>query len=150
MIFPRRTPSKPRFTPKALLACPLMICLWFAPAAAVTSVQQVKNFNAGTELIYITNVTEMNGAHYFGVEGYSYGTKLWKSDGTADGTVLVKDFSVAIGHNPLQFLTNLNGTLYFTAYDSTNGTQLWKSNGTAAGTGPLKLIRTGGTYIPTL
>jgi len=150
MIFPRRTPSKPRFTPKALLACPLMICLWFAPAAAVTSVQQVKNFNAGTELIYITNVTEMNGTHYFSVDGYSYGTKLWKSDGTADGTVLVKDFSVAIGHNPLQFLTNLNGTLYFTAYDSTNGTQLWKSNGTVAGTGPLKLIRTGGTYIPTL
>ena len=57
----------------------------------------------------------------------------WKSDGTMDGTVLVKDISPgALGSNPSQ-LTNVNGTLFFTANDG-SGRALWKSDGTAAGT----------------
>ncbi len=60
------------------------------------------------------------------------GAELWKSDGTAAGTVLVKDIyppGYYGSSNPSNF-TNVNGTLFFTANDGTNGTELWKSDGT--------------------
>jgi ELWxxDGT repeat protein len=49
-------------------------------------------------------------------------TELWKSDGTTDGTVLVKGGSV-------YWLTNVGGTLFFEGIDG-----LWKSDGTTDGT----------------
>src|SRR5581483_588959 len=52
------------------------------------------------------------------------GWALWKSDGTAAGTVLVNLVSA-------WQLANVNGTLFF--YDSGSG-DLSKSDGTAAGT----------------
>jgi ELWxxDGT repeat protein len=69
-----------------------------------------------------------------GVHGY----ELWKSDGTAAGTVLVKD--IAPGEkdaDPIR-LTNVNGTLYFQASDGVGFKQLWKSDGTEGGTMPVK------------
>ena len=64
-----------------------------------------------------------------------HGHELWKSDGTAAGTVLVKDINPGSGRlvRP-PALTDVNGTLFFTADDGANGSELWKSDGTAAGT----------------
>ena len=52
---------------------------------------------------------------------------LWKSDGTAAGTTVVKD-------TPASDLTAVGGTLFFRSSDPTHGTELWKSDGTPAGT----------------
>ena len=72
-----------------------------------------------------------------------HGCELWKSDGTAAGTVLVKDiYPGATGSDPCN-LTNVNGTLFFPANDGTNGDELWKSDGTAAGTVLVKDINPG-------
>ena len=75
--------------------------------------------------------------------------ELWKSDGTAAGTVMVKDIEpgvgAASGSQPF-FLTNLNGTLFFSAYDDAHGVELWKSDGTAAGTVMIKDIVPGPTW----
>ena len=71
------------------------------------------------------------------------GVELWKSDGTAAGTVLVKDIRPgSLGANPSN-LVELNGTLYFVANDGANGTELWKSDGTEAGTVLVKDLRPG-------
>ena len=71
------------------------------------------------------------------------GNELWKSDGTAAGTVLVKDINPGnLGSNP-DDLVVIGSTLFFTADDGTNGVELWMSNGTAAGTVMVKDIRTG-------
>ncbi len=89
----------------------------------------------------LTTLTNVNGTLYFtasdGTNSYdnrnrTNGRKLWKSDGTAAGTVLVKD--ILIDDEESNNLTNVNGTLYFTASDGTNGYELWKSDGTEAGT----------------
>jgi ELWxxDGT repeat protein len=66
------------------------------------------------------------------------GSALYKSDGTATGTVLVKTLG-----GPPEWLTNVNGTLCFAANSSTSGVELWKSNGTAAGTVLVKDINPG-------
>jgi ELWxxDGT repeat protein len=79
---------------------------------------------------YVSRMVNINGTVYFAADNGVSGAELWKTDGTAAGTVLVKDINPgSAGSNPVE-LTNVNGTLYFVA----NGNQLWKSDGTAAGT----------------
>ena len=69
--------------------------------------------------------------------------ELWKSDGTAAGTVLVKDINPGSASSEPSNLTNVNGTLFFTADDGAHGIELWKSDGTAAGTVLVKDINPG-------
>src|SRR5262249_16743811 len=59
---------------------------------------------------------------------------LWKSDGTAAGTVLVKD---GFSYGALAELTADNGTLFFV---DRNALGLWKSDGTTAGTVRVKYV----------
>ncbi|MBR9970880.1 ELWxxDGT repeat protein [Magnetospirillum sulfuroxidans] len=80
---------------------------------------------------------------FFAATDGTNGTELWKSDGTAVGTVMVKDINPGSSSSSPNHLTNVNGTLYFSATDGTNGTELWKSDGTAVGTVMVKDIRTG-------
>ena len=80
-----------------------------------------------------SGIVDVNGTLFFGADGGVNGSGLWKSDGTAAGTVLLKDI------NPSQ-LVNVNGTLFFSAYDG-NPYDLWKSDGTTEGTVLLKAIR---------
>src|SRR5437867_7382248 len=82
-----------------------------------------------------SELVDVNGTLFFSAYVGS-GYELWKSDGTAAGTVLVKDFSPdSDGRRPSQ-LVNANGTLFF----ADRGYGLWKSDGTAAGTALIKAI----------
>ncbi len=82
-------------------------------------------FTYGEQLIF----TADDGVH---------GEELWVSDGTADGTVMLKDISPgASGSSPLYF-TVVAGQLFFSATDDTHGRELWTSDGTAGGT---RLVR---------
>ena len=75
----------------------------------------------------------MNGTLFFTANDGTNGRELWKSDGTAAGTVLVKDINPGIaGSNP-DNLTAVDDRLFFAANDGTNGDELWRSNGNAAG-----------------
>lgn len=66
------------------------------------------------------------------VSGVGY--ELWKSDGTAAGTGLVKDIRTGNDSSEPQWLTNVNGTLFFSAYTEEHNRELWKSDGTSTGT----------------
>jgi ELWxxDGT repeat protein len=92
---------------------------------------------------FLSNPTNVNGTLFFSANNGTNGEELWKSDGTQQGTVLVKDINPGSG-NSLSFdLTNVNGTLFFTAIDPVNGRQLWKSDGTEDGTVLVKDISPG-------
>lgn len=79
------------------------------------------------------------GARYYYV-GYevSTGYELYKTDGTASGTELIKDIypGPSNGLDPSTRFksTVLDGSLYFAANDGIHGAELWKSNGTSSGT----------------
>jgi len=88
------------------------------------------------------------GVAYFRATEPAVGAELWKTDGTAAGTVLVKDLTPGPDDSYFNTLTLAGGTLYFTMQDASHGTELWKSDGTAAGTALVKDINPGpdGSY----
>lgn len=85
----------------------------------------------------------MGNTAFFAATSFTYGTELWKSDGTTDGTVMVKDINPGTSSSYLSKLTILGNTLYFIANDGTSGTELWKSDGTPEGTLLVKDINPG-------
>ncbi len=79
-------------------------------------------------------IVELNGVGYFAAEDGAFGRELWRTDGTPEGTVLLKDiYSGSQGSGPDKFVV-LNGSLYFTASSATGSSCLWRTDGTAAGT----------------
>src|SRR5262245_39400299 len=88
--------------------------------------QTVLDVNTYTYSSNLSEIEAVGSTAYF-----LNGSELWKSDGSAAGTVRIKDIGGSQWPGPM---TNVNGTLFFVAEDSTNGRELWKSDGTAAGT----------------
>ena len=107
-------------------------------------------------------MVEANGTVFFaadteGAGGSDFGNELWKTDGTSQGTELVKDINdTAAGADsepfPLTFTyqvpPTVNGELgskyLFVADNGSDGYEPWVSDGSAAGTVILKDISTGG------
>jgi ELWxxDGT repeat protein len=82
------------------------------------------------------------GAILFTADDGVHGPELWLSDGTDDGTYLLKDISDGpAGSFPLGF-TAVNGAVYFSA-TGPEGHELWRTDGTAAGTTLVKDIYPG-------
>jgi ELWxxDGT repeat protein len=89
------------------------------------------------------NLVSCGGVLFFMAYEPATGYELWKSDGTAAGTVLVKDIIPGSGSGLAYNLTAVGSTLFFQAYEPTTGYELWKSDGTAAGTVLVKDINPG-------
>ncbi len=88
-------------------------------------------------------LTAVGNTLYFRANDGTNGYELWKSDGTANGTMMVKDINNGSGSSYPYQLTAVGTTLYFQANDGTNGYELWKSDGTANGTMMVKDINNG-------
>ncbi|WZO98895.1 FG-GAP-like repeat-containing protein [Isosphaeraceae bacterium EP7] len=87
----------------------------------------VVDASTGSRLVVIGSML------YFAADDGTHGSELWKSDGTAAGTVMVTDlYPDALGSSPT-WLTAFNGSLYFAASGSA-GNSLYRTDGTAAGT----------------
>ena len=70
------------------------------------------------------------------------GPAIWRSDGTARGTRVVRRPGPAGPTDPRE-LTGTLGLAYFTASDRQHGRELWVTDGTAAGTRMVEDIRPG-------
>ncbi|MCO8123765.1 dockerin type I domain-containing protein [Stieleria sp. TO1_6] len=82
----------------------------------------------------INQVVPIGNETFFVADDGQVGSELWKTDGTAGGTVLVKDLLPGPDTSSPSDLTAVGGLLYFTALDENSETDLWKSDGTEAGT----------------
>jgi ELWxxDGT repeat protein len=86
----------------------------------------------------------VHGMVYLIADDGNHGEEIWKSDGTAKGTTLVKDiYPGARGSFPAGGFTAVNGSLFFMADDGEHGLELWTSDGTAKGTTLVKDIYPG-------
>jgi ELWxxDGT repeat protein len=92
------------------------------------------------------SLVAFRGQLYFAVNLDDGQRGLWKSDGTAAGTVAVKEFPAPpafTSFSSLEELTVLGSRLLFFVRDEAHGYELWSSDGTAAGTALLKDITPG-------
>jgi ELWxxDGT repeat protein len=128
-----------------LLAALLLIG---APAAAANPwVEPLEDIHPGPNGASIAWETRVGDAVFFRAEDPLNGAELWRSDGTAAGTSLVKDINPGTADGLPTFLTldfvNVGGILYFPAEDPVNGLELWRSDGTTTGTYMVENINPG-------
>jgi ELWxxDGT repeat protein len=101
-----------------------------AQLSLVKDLQTAQNTAGSDPSMFI----EYNGYLYFAATEPIVGTELWRTDGTATGTTLVKDIKPGGGSSsPSDFFIH-KGILYFQADDGSSGKELWKTDGTEAGT----------------
>src|SRR6266511_3851082 len=79
---------------------------------------------------------------YFGADDGVHGVELWRTDGTPDGTSLVKDLIPGVDSSRPQELTNVGGRLFFVTLN-VGMERLWTSDGTEAGTIMLRTFFSG-------
>jgi trimeric autotransporter adhesin len=107
----------------------------------------VMDVNPGTASSVGGFYTTLNGYKYWdGTVNDASGpvTELWRTDGTAAGTTLVKAIQTAGtgGSSPRSFAT-IGNQIFFFADDGVSGYEVWRSDGTAAGTTLTKDINPG-------
>lgn len=94
-----------------------------------------------------------NGQTIFAANDGVHGQELWVTNGTAEGTYLLKDIrnGTADGFSGDSFVANIgNGRVIFAANDGIHGSELWVTDGTTAGTQLLKDINQNGLGIGSL
>ncbi|MGL4462241.1 MAG: ELWxxDGT repeat protein, partial [Planctomycetia bacterium] len=109
--------------------------LWRVDPGATAAVRVV-DLRPGFNGSFPRSLVNVNGVLFFaaadGVSSPS-GGELWRSDGTASGTVLVKDLIPGPASSYPAELVVADGVLFFTA-QGIGGFEVWRSDGTTAGT----------------
>lgn len=108
-----------------------------------TTTTLIKEFPNASSFDGVFNLTPANGFVFFTVNE-NYVRKLWRTDGTEAGTILVKDIDPTnyTSYSPGGYF-EFNNNVYFNAGTATTGQELWKSDGTETGTTIVKDIRQG-------
>lgn len=86
---------------------------------------------------YIGIFEEFNGRLYFGAADAETGWEIWSTDGTEEGTTLLKDISPGPDSSNVEQMIVFGNHLYFGAK---NGKELWRTDGTSEGTELVKSI----------
>ena len=105
--------------------------------------------NSGISLGYFDGIGDMiafGDKLLFQADDDDNGWELWISDGTSDGTTLLKDINPGDGsslnvNNDIMYLHNNN--VYFSATNGNSGYELWRTDGTDIGTLFVKDINPG-------
>jgi ELWxxDGT repeat protein len=125
-----------------------------------SQVSLVKDINTKADSTFSGHpefITEINGKVVYTADDHSAGRELWISDGTKEGTSILKDINpIGDGNpvNPAYFNDNIphsdadhfivvNDKVVFVADDGEHGYEVWVTDGTPAGTILLKDIFAG-------
>ncbi|NMO18941.1 HYR domain-containing protein [Pyxidicoccus fallax] len=102
--------------------------LWKSDGTADGTVRIREDLGSVWELAWV------NGRLYMGVADTAHGYEPWVSDGTTEGTHLLKDIQPGpTDSGGISFRRLGNQTLFF-AQDDAHGLELWRTDGTEAGT----------------
>jgi ELWxxDGT repeat protein len=103
----------------------------------------LKNINTDNKSSVVSSTKAKVGNEWFFTAANEFGAELWKSDGTASGTMLVKDINPGLKGITINAMAAVDNSLYFTMqYVGISGVHLFKSDGSEAGTFEI-LIDTG-------
>lgn len=109
------------------------------PEGVKANISQNKLFYAQKNLCVAGSPEKGYKAYFSAIDG-DHGEELWVTDGTTEGTRMVKDINPGLATSDIQWLTRFNDKVVFTANDGENGYEPWISDGTEAGTHMLKDI----------
>ena len=144
---------------QCLITCLLLACLFIQNSGVLhaqetpTDPYLVKDINNGAANSAIFKVTAAQNQIYFVLldDTAPSVAELWKSDGTAAGTVRIKRFTYIATFNPdIEQLTPVANKLFFVVTTLENGRELWVTDGTEAGTVLVKDIHPSDSSYPTL
>lgn len=122
--------------PMVAIGCALLLASSTVVAAPVT--QSLGDLNAGPGDGKPSDFTKFGTTVLFVATDETKGRELWRTDGTAAGTRVVKDINPSGDSWPNGFWV-INGRALFSADDG-GGEELWRTDGTAAGTSKVKDI----------
>lgn len=104
---------------------------------------KIKDFVSVMELMHLGDELI-----FFADDGIT-GIEVWKSDGTEEGTILLRDVAPGpAGCAPEQF-TYYDGKIFFVATTAEFGREIWRTDGTSSGTAIVKdIIKRGANSNP--
>ena len=111
--------------------------IWVSEGTAASTIQL--NPNISTD----GNGAVLNGKYIFSGTSIVHGTDLFLTDGTPEGTIVLKDIHPNAGSSSPDDFFPHNGYVYFTAEKTGQGRELWRTNGTTEGTALVKDIMPG-------
>jgi len=90
----------------------------------------------GSLAYYAASLINVDGLLFLTADDGIHGVELWRSNGTEEGTVLVKDIRAGSEGciSPRAYMADVDGTLFLAADDGVTGRELWLSDGSEAGT----------------
>jgi ELWxxDGT repeat protein len=122
----------------------LLLCMGIgtsitAQKISLIDINKIKSSNPSNYQNYNGSVfAVLNGNFYFSADDGIHGQELFTSDGTANGTHLVKDISVGEVSSNVVLIKTAGSKIYFqTINNATYSGTLWVSDGTEAGTVPV-------------
>jgi len=109
--------------------------------------QLVKKLNSYGEAI--NEVVATKDLIFFSGPADNLGSELWVSDGSAEGTKIIKDIVPGTGSSRPVYLTVVGDKIYFRAKTESNGEELFVSDGTEANTQLIDIIPGAESSLPT-
>lgn len=104
---------------------------------AQNQIELLKDFHNGAGGYYSIGEIyewENQGLTFFNMTSLEFGSELYVTDGTTEGTKLLKDINIGTFDGDPEMFCAAGDYVYFRAFDGLTGNELWKTDGTEEGT----------------
>ena len=118
------------------------ISLWVTSGTSA-STRKVGGLDIATQASNPSWMVQLNGLTYFRANDGLHGDELWVSDGTPQGSRMIKDINPDGGQG-VDTVYASGGRIFFRGNDGVRGWEIWTTDGTEVGTRMLKNINLNG------